>query len=65
MIVVQSCLYDVCGGAARCHLVDMLTEEVSFICLKVTQSERLIVFLSMMLQCDVIVKKGSDIHRRL
>ena len=45
--------------------VDLLTHEVTQLHSGATRSERLIVFLELMLHCDEMVKKGQDIHRLL
>ena len=65
VIAVCGIHYDLPGGAIGYHFVDLLSDEVCFLRRGAFKSERLIVFLSVMLQCDIIVKKGIDIRRLL
>ena len=60
--VVQSVQYDLPGGTKGHHFVDM-SDEVCLLSHRVTKSERLIVFLSVLLQRDATVKSGLDICR--
>ena len=51
--------YDLPGGAVGREFVDMLAEETSLLTRASIRSERLIVFLGLMLQRDNMVKKGK------
>ena len=63
-IVFTRCrYYDLPGGAVGREFIDILTQEASMLCRACFRSERFIVFVGIMLQCDIIVKKGCDIRR--
>ena len=53
------------GGAIGRRYVDLLTEEVSHLAVGNYPSERVLVFSSVMLQRDRMVKKGTDVRRLL
>ena len=57
--------YSLPGGSVGRKYVDALTDEVSHLASGNYPSERLIVFSSVILQCDRTVKKGCDIRRLL
>ena len=57
--------YDLPGGAVGREFVSLLSEEMSSLSRGEAKSERLIVFLVVMLQRDGLVKKGSDVRRLL
>ena len=57
--------YDLPGGAVGREFIDILTQEVSMLCRARVRSERFIVFIGIMFQCDNMVKKGCDIRRLL
>ena len=65
VIAVRGIHYDLPGGATGRHFVDLLSDEVCSLSRRAFKSERLIVFLSVMLQRDIMVKKGTDIRRLL
>ena len=51
------------GGPTGRRYVDLLTEEVQHLAVENFPSERVLVFSSVMLQHDQMVRKGADIHR--
>ena len=65
VIAVRGNHYDLPGGAIGRHFVDLLSDEVCSLSRGAFKSERLIVFLSVMLQRDIMVKKGTDVRRLL
>ena len=46
-------------------IVGLLSSEVNMLVQGPTSSERVIVFLTVILQCDPMVKRGADTHRLL
>ena len=65
VIAARGIHYDLPGGATGRHFVDLLSDEVRSLSHGAFKSERLIVFLSVMLQREIMVKKGTDIQRLL
>ena len=65
MVATKSVQYDLPGGSVGRHFVDMLANEINHLLHGLERSERLLVFLSVILQRDYSVKKGSDIRRLL
>ena len=65
MIDLQRKHYDLSGGAAGRRYVDMLSEEVSHVAAGNYSSDGLVVFSSLMLQKDRMIRKGVDIRRVL
>ena len=57
--------YDLPGGAIGREFVSLLSKEVSRLASSEVKSEWLIVFTVVMLQRDVMVKKGTDVRRLL
>ena len=57
--------YDLPGGATGREFVSQLSEEVSRLARGECRSERLIVYLAVMMQKDALVKKAADIRRLL
>ena len=62
---VRGIHYDLPGGAIGRHFDGLLSDEVCFLNRGAFMLERLIVFLSVILQRDVMVKKSTDIRRVL
>ena len=58
-------LYVLPGGPLGRRYVDLLTEEVQHLAVGSFPSERVLVFSSVMLQCDRTVHKGADIRQLL
>ena len=54
--------YDLLGGAMGREFVSLLSEEVSRLASSEVKSGRLIVFMVVLLQRDVMVKKGTDVR---
>ena len=54
--------YDLPNGAAAREFVDTLTEEVNNLAIGVYRSERILVFMAVILQKDLHVKKAVDIR---
>jgi len=50
------------GGSIGKKYIDLLNEELHYLSVGAFPSERIIVFCSVMLQRDGLVRKGSDIH---
>ena len=57
--------YNLPNGTVAKELIDLLAHEVTQLHSGATRSERLIVFLGLMLHRDEMVKKGQDIRRLL
>ena len=57
--------YDLPGGSVGREFVSLLSEEVSKLANGEFRSERLVVFMSVLLQRDPLVKKGADVRRLL
>jgi len=54
-------LYVLPGGSVGCHYVDLLELEVRHLAVGNFPSERLLVFCSVIMQRNRMVKKGADI----
>jgi hypothetical protein len=57
--------YELPGGAVGREFVDSLTDEVNKLASGTHKSERVIVFCSVILQRDLLIKKAADIRRLL
>ena len=64
-VYLQGRHYDLPGGAIGRQYGDMLTEEVSQVAAGNYAADHLIVFSSLMLQRDRIIRKGVDMRRVL
>jgi len=53
------------GGSTGRQYVDVLANEVNYLACGTYPSERILVFSSVILQCDCMVRKGADVHRLL
>jgi len=56
-------LYVLPGGTVGCHYVDLLEVKVRHLAVGNLPSKRLLVFCSVIMQHDRVVKKGADIRR--
>ena len=61
----KNCHYDLPSGAVAHDFIDLLSSEISLLARGVERSERVLAFLSVVLQCNPMVRKGTDIHRLL
>jgi len=57
--------YSLPGGSISKHYVELLCDELQYLSQSTYRSERLVVFCSLMLQRDHLVRKGCDIRRLL
>ena len=57
--------YSLPGGSIGKKYIDILSEELHYLSAGAFPSERVIVFCSVMLQCDRLIRKGTDIRRLL
>jgi len=61
----QGLHYSSPGGSVGRHYVELLNEEMNFLCNGTFPAERLLVFSAVILQCDRSVYKGADVCRLL
>ena len=61
----KNCHYDLLNGSVGKDFVALLSSEIDLLAQGSVQSERVLVFLSAMLQCDPMIWRGTDIHRLL
>jgi len=62
LVAIKNCLYDLPSGSAGREFANLLSSEVTLLAQGSSWSERVLVFLSTMLQWDPMVQKGIDIH---
>ena len=60
---LKGCLYHLPGGSKCRRYVDQLSVEMSHLAVGNFPSKRIMVFSAIILQCNCMVKKGSDIRR--
>ena len=65
MTSTKTCHYDLPSGAAGRNFVELLSSELNLLAEGSVRSERVMVFLEVMLQRDPYVRKGMDIRRLL
>ena len=65
LFVIKNCHYDLPSGSVGRDFVNLLSSEINLLGRGSSQSERVLVFLSAMLQWDPKVWKGTDICRLL
>ena len=65
IVSIKSHHYDLPSGAVGREFVDLMAEEVTLLNKGSATSEHLIVFISVMLQRDTMIRKGVDIRRLL
>jgi len=65
LFTIKNCLYDLPSGSAGREFVNLLSSEINLLAQGSSRSERVLVFLSTMLQQDPMVRKGIDIRRLL
>jgi len=65
LVAIKNCLYDLPSGSTGKEFVNLLSSEVNLLAQGSSWSERVLVFLSTMLQQGPMVQKGIDIHHLL
>ena len=65
IISVKNCHYHLPSGAVAHDFIKLLSSEISLLAREVERSERVLIFLSVMLQRDPMVRKGTDIRQLL
>ena len=65
IVSFKNCHYDLPTGAVAHDFIDLLSSEISLLARGVERSERVLAFLSVVLQRDPMVRKGTDIRRLL
>ena len=63
IVSFKSSHYDLLSGPVGHEFIDCLTSEVSLLARGLACSERLIIFLSVLLQRDPLIRRGTDICR--
>ena len=58
----KNCHYDLPSGAVAHDFIDLLSSEISLLARGVERSEQVLIFLSVMLQRDPMVRRGTDIR---
>ena len=62
IVSFKNCHYDLPSGAVAHDFIDVLSLEISLLARGVERSERVLVFLSVMLQRDPMVRRDTDIR---
>ena len=65
IVSFKNCHYDLPTSAVAHDFIDLLSSEISLLARGVERSEWVLAFLSVVLQRDPIVRKGTDIRRLL
>ena len=65
LVAFKNCHYDLPNGSVGKDFVALLSSEIDLLAQGSVRSERVLVFLSAMLQRDPMVRRGTDIHRLL
>ena len=62
IVSFKNCHYYLPNGAVAHDFINLLSSEISLLARGVERLERLLVFLSVMLRCDPMVRRGTDIR---
>ena len=65
IVSFKNCHYDLPSSAVAHDFIDLLSSEISLLARGLERSERVLAFLSVVLQCDPMVRKGTDIRQLL
>ena len=63
LVAIKNCHYDLPSGSVGRDFVNQLSSEIDLLPQGSMRSERVLVFISTMLQQDSMVRKGTDICR--